>query len=86
MASKELSDTELIAQGEALCRGDQILPGVRLLRKVSDETLLTKEHAEFLRKGKICEKLRADLTASVEEAGWKKHRESHDGNRYFVIY
>jgi len=84
-SSKELSDAELIAQGEALCRSDQILPGIRLLRKVSDGTLLTKEHAEFLRKGKLSEKLRADLTTPIEEAGWKKQGESH-GNRDFVTY
>ena len=85
MAENELSDAELIAQGEALCRRDALLPGVRLLRKVSDPSLLTAEHVEFLRKGQQSEALRENLTSSIEEAGWKKQGETH-GNRDFITY
>ena len=81
----DLSDAELIAQGEALCRGDELLPGVRLLRRVTDEGLLTQEHREYLRRGTMSEELRKNLTASVDGAGWKKQGERH-GNRDFITY
>ena len=80
-----LSDSELIAKGDALCRSDELLPGVRLLRKVTNKELLTREHLEFLRRGTLSEELRANLTASVEGAGWKKQGERH-GNRDFITY
>ena len=78
-------DATLIAQGESLCRCDSLLPGVRLLRQVSDPSLLTAEHQEFLRKGQLSEALRENLTSSVEDAGWKKQGETH-GNRDFITY
>lgn len=80
----DLSDAELIAQGEALCRSDELLPGVRLLRKVTEKELLTREHGEFLRRGTLSEELRANLTASSLD-GWKKQGERH-GNRDFITY
>ena len=78
------SDEELLNEGTRLCDDDQILPGARLLTRIKDTTLLKEKHNEYLRRSKVSQTLRDELTSPTSE-GWKKQGESH-GHRDFIVY
>ena len=80
----DLSDEELLVEGERLCNDDLLLPGLRIFRRVKDSSLFTDEQTEWIRLAELMEKLREDLTAPSSE-GWTKQGESH-GNRDFITY
>jgi hypothetical protein len=80
----DLSDEELLVEGERLCNDDLLLPGLRIFRRVKDSSLFTDEQTEWIRRAELMEKLREDLMAPSSE-GWTKQGESH-GDRDFVTY
>jgi hypothetical protein len=80
----DLSDDELLVEGERLCNDDQLLPGLRIFRRVKDSSLFTDEQTEWIRRAELMETLRDNLTAPSSE-GWTKQGESH-GKRDFITY
>lgn len=79
-------DLELLKSvDEAVYLGQYQVAG-RLLRRVSDQSLLTKKHREWLEMSAQSEHVMEDLlTPRPEESGWSKLSEAH-GHRDTLIY
>jgi hypothetical protein len=81
------SDEELLQAATRLLRDDELLPAARLLRRVTDRSLLDSEHNEGMRLSEFMEAAIDEMMADPgdDTSGWKKQGESH-GHRDTLIY
>jgi hypothetical protein len=80
-------DERLMEQADEKASNERFLCAARLLRQVSDPSVLHKRHHRYIEMAQDCEQVLSDLHEEQQhhDCGWKKQSESH-GQWDTVIY
>jgi hypothetical protein len=85
-SATEVDDVLLIQQAEAFFSDQQHLKSAKLLRRVSNQRLLTAKHRRILEMACAAEEVYRELSLPhPEDQGWSQQGNTH-GNRHSLIY
>ena len=83
----DINDASLIQRAEDFFAVERLLDAAKLLRQVTDKTLLTPKHEWMIKWGDMIASGMKELMVppDSEESDWKKQSETH-GHRDFTVY